>query len=214
MVCDPRKNASMREGNQNRQDRRTPFARIVASRPSLVPVYHGEHGLRSLKELVRSYLTITKDLGRVMFVVKAIYRSWAIPCSGKQVRRTAPSGRVAGEDHGKPVRLWLSFTTNNWMRCGRYVNKCAGSCSRKARNSPAWKRLRPDSVDRSDPGRRTAGYSADPAPFPQQAAAVELWRLGHQDRKRADHRKVNGQLERAKKQVAIRGLEPATAIMT
>ena len=28
----------------------------------LNPVYHGEHGLRSLKELVRSYLTITKDL--------------------------------------------------------------------------------------------------------------------------------------------------------
>jgi hypothetical protein len=32
----------------------------------LNPVYHDEHGLRSLKELVRSYLTITKDLGRVM----------------------------------------------------------------------------------------------------------------------------------------------------
>src|ERR1019366_7245620 len=42
----------------------------------LNPVYHGEHGLRSLKELVRSYLTITKDLGRVMSRVKAIYRSW------------------------------------------------------------------------------------------------------------------------------------------
>jgi hypothetical protein len=38
----------------------------------LRPVYHGEHGLRNLKELVRSYLTITKDLGRVMSRVKAI----------------------------------------------------------------------------------------------------------------------------------------------
>jgi hypothetical protein len=51
----------------------------------LSPVYHGEHGLRTLKELVRSYLTITKDLVRVMTRVKAIYRSWAIPCTGKQV---------------------------------------------------------------------------------------------------------------------------------
>ena len=50
-----------------------------------LPVYHGEHGLRSLKELVRSYITITKDLERVMSRVKAIYRSWAIPCTGKQV---------------------------------------------------------------------------------------------------------------------------------
>ena len=32
----------------------------------LRPVYHGEHGVRSLKELARSYLTITKDQARVM----------------------------------------------------------------------------------------------------------------------------------------------------
>jgi transposase len=49
------------------------------------PVYHGEHGLRTLKELGRSYLTISKDLGRVMSRLKAIYRSWGIPCTGKQV---------------------------------------------------------------------------------------------------------------------------------
>ena len=47
-------------------------------------VYHGE-GVRALKELARSYLTISKDLARVMSRVKAIYRSWGIPCAGKQV---------------------------------------------------------------------------------------------------------------------------------
>jgi hypothetical protein len=51
----------------------------------LRPVYHGEHGVRSLKELARSYLTITKDQARVMTRVKAVYRSLAIPCAGKQV---------------------------------------------------------------------------------------------------------------------------------
>jgi hypothetical protein len=34
---------------------------------------------------VRSYLTISKDLARVMTRVKALYRSWRIPCSGAQV---------------------------------------------------------------------------------------------------------------------------------
>ena len=48
-------------------------------------VYHGDHGLRALKELGRTYLTITRDQSRVMTRVKAVYRSWAIPCSGKQV---------------------------------------------------------------------------------------------------------------------------------
>src|SRR5260370_5765189 len=38
-----------------------------------------------LKELSRSYLTITKDLGRVMNRLKALYRGWAIPCAGTQV---------------------------------------------------------------------------------------------------------------------------------
>ena len=35
-------------------------------------VYHGQHGLRTLKELGRSYLTISKDLTRVMTYVTQI----------------------------------------------------------------------------------------------------------------------------------------------
>ena len=51
----------------------------------LRPVYHGEHGLRTLRELARSYQTISKDLTRVMNRIKALYRSWSIPCAGTQV---------------------------------------------------------------------------------------------------------------------------------
>jgi len=38
-----------------------------------------------LQELARSYLTITRDIARVMSRLKAIYRTWAIPCAGQQV---------------------------------------------------------------------------------------------------------------------------------
>jgi hypothetical protein len=51
----------------------------------LKSVYHGEHGLRTLKELGRSYLTITQDVTRSMNRIKALYRSWAIPCAGTSV---------------------------------------------------------------------------------------------------------------------------------
>jgi transposase len=51
----------------------------------LTPVYHGENGVRTLRELGRSYITVTKDLTRVMNRVKALYRSWAIPCAGEKV---------------------------------------------------------------------------------------------------------------------------------
>jgi hypothetical protein len=58
---------------------RTPNAEL------LTPVYHGESGVRTLRELSRSYLTVTKDLTRVMNRLKALYRSWAIPCVGEKV---------------------------------------------------------------------------------------------------------------------------------
>jgi len=51
----------------------------------LRPVYHGEHGLRTLRELGRSYQAISQDLNRVMNRIKALYRSWSIPCAGTQV---------------------------------------------------------------------------------------------------------------------------------
>src|SRR5256884_6870424 len=36
-------------------------------------------------EMAGSFLTITRDVTRVMRRLKAIYRSWAIPCGGQEV---------------------------------------------------------------------------------------------------------------------------------
>src|SRR5258707_445731 len=72
VVCDPRKNS--RDGNKNDQiDARELADRLYMNK--LSSVYHGGAGVRTLKELARSYLTISKDLARVMSRVKAIYRS-------------------------------------------------------------------------------------------------------------------------------------------
>ena len=55
-------------------------------RPNQVkPVYHGKHGTRALKEVGRSSLTLTKDVTRGRNRIKAVYRSWAIPCAGTSV---------------------------------------------------------------------------------------------------------------------------------
>ncbi len=71
LVCDPRKNALLKEGSKSdRIDARKLTELLYMSK--LSSVYHGEHGLRMLKELSRSYLTITKDLGRVMTCVTQI----------------------------------------------------------------------------------------------------------------------------------------------
>ncbi len=84
VVCNPRRNALLKVGNKNDRIDARKLAELLRGN-QLQPVYHGEHGLRTLKELVRSYLTVSKDLARVMTRVKAVYHSWGIPCAGTQV---------------------------------------------------------------------------------------------------------------------------------
>jgi transposase len=84
VVCDPRRNALLKAGNKNdRVDARKLSDLLRAG--LLTPVYHGQSGVRTLRELARSYLTVTKDLTRVMNRLKGLYRSWAIPCGGDKV---------------------------------------------------------------------------------------------------------------------------------
>ena len=84
VVCDPRKTALLKEGNKSDRIDARKLAESLRTN-QLHSVYHEEHGIRTLKELGRSYLTITKDVTRVMNRIKSLYRSWAIPCSGATV---------------------------------------------------------------------------------------------------------------------------------
>src|SRR5439155_5295821 len=79
LVCNTRKNTSKGGSKSDRIDARKLSELLYMN--NIKSVYHGEHGLRTLKELARSYLTISKDLTRVMNRLKALYRSWCIPCA-------------------------------------------------------------------------------------------------------------------------------------
>ena len=121
VVCDPRKNALLKDGNKNDRVDARKLAELLRTN-QVKPVYHGKHGTRALKELGRSYLTLTKDVTRVMNRIKAVYRSWAIPCAGTSVytpchraewlaKLVEPGVRVRAEhlyqqlDSLQPVRL-------------------------------------------------------------------------------------------------------------
>ena len=65
VVCDSRKNALLKAGNKNyRIDARKLSELLYLNK--LSAVYHGEQGIRTLRELARSYITITRDLTRVI----------------------------------------------------------------------------------------------------------------------------------------------------
>ena len=71
VVCNPRKTALLKEGSKSDQiDARKLAERLRLNQ--LQAVYHGKNGIRTLKELSRSYLTINKDLTRVMNRLKAL----------------------------------------------------------------------------------------------------------------------------------------------
>jgi transposase len=61
VVCDPRKAALLKDGNKSDRIDARKLAELLRTN-QLHPVYHAEHGLRTLKELGRSYLTLSKDL--------------------------------------------------------------------------------------------------------------------------------------------------------
>jgi len=84
VVCNPRRNALLKEGSKSDKVDARRLAELLRA-GMLQPVYHGENGLRTLRELARSYQTLSKDLTRLMNRVKAVYRSWSIPCAGTQV---------------------------------------------------------------------------------------------------------------------------------
>src|SRR5580698_6991390 len=84
VVCNPRRNALLKEGSKSDKVDARKLADLLRT-GMLRPVYHGENGVRTLRELARSYQNIGKDLSRVMNRLKALYRGWGIPCAGTKV---------------------------------------------------------------------------------------------------------------------------------
>src|SRR5437016_5197486 len=105
VVCNPRKNALLKDGNKSDRIDARKLAELLRL-DNLKPVYHGETGVRMLRELARSYLTIVKDLSRVMNRLKALYRSWAIPCAGRAVYYTRHRAEWLGKIREARVRSW------------------------------------------------------------------------------------------------------------
>src|SRR5712672_4839650 len=205
LVCDPRKNASMKEGNKSDKIDARRLAELLRLN-HLNPVYHGEHGLRSLKELVRSYLTITKDLGRVMSRVKAIYRSWGIACTGKQVY--APQHRAEWlakiNEPGVHRRAEFYYQQLDALRALR--QQVRRDLLAESKKHPAWKRL--CQIPSIGPIRAAVllGILQTPHRFRTKRPLWKYSGFAIETRSSADHRKVQGQLERTKKQVSVRGL--------
>ena len=131
LVCDPRRNALLKEGNKSDKIDARKLADLLRT-GMLRPVYHGEHGLRTLRELGRSYATISQDLNRVMNRIKALYRGWGIACGGTQVYAARYREEWLGKIEHAGVRRRAELPMNSWMDCRPCGERCVQSYWQRA----------------------------------------------------------------------------------
>jgi len=205
VVCNPRRNALLKEGNKTDRIDARKLAELL--RVGLVSeVYHGATGLRTLKELSRSYLTISRDLTRVMNRVKALYRSWGIPCAGASVY--APRHRSEWlnkiTESGVRRRAELSYQQLDALQALR--QEVRRDLLAESRRHGATKLLR--QIPYIGPIRAALLIALIQTPY-RFRTKRQLWAysgLALETHTSADYRYVEGQLQRSKKPLAVRGL--------
>ena len=205
VVCDPRKNALLKEGNKSDKIDARKLADLLRG-GYLHSVYHGENGLRSLKELARSYLTLSKDLTRVMNRIKALYRSWGIPCGGQQVyapRHRAEWLKKIGE---AGVRRRAEFLYQQLDPLRALRQDVRRELLAESRKHGATKLLR--QIPCIGPIRTALLIALIQTPH-RFRSKRQLWTysgLAIDTRESAQYRYVDGQLQRSKKPQQLRGL--------
>jgi transposase len=205
LVCDPRKNALLKAGNKNDRLDARKLADLL--RTGLVsPVYHGAAGMRTLRELARSYLAITRDLTRVMTRLKALYRSWAIPCAGEQVY--APRHRAAwlAKISEPGVRRRAEFYYQQFDALAALRQQIRRELLAESRQHGATKLLR--QIPSIGPIRAALLVALIQTPH-RFRTKRQLWAycgLALKTYTSGEYRFVAGKLERSQKILAIRGL--------
>src|SRR2546422_2347659 len=205
VVCNPRKNALLKHGNKSDKIDARKLANLLRLN-DLEPVYHGETGVRMLRELARSYLTIVKDVSRMMSRLKAIYRSWAIPCAGRDVYYTRHRGEWLGKipEAGSRRRAEQLYQQLDMLQPLR--QQARRELLAESRKHTITAKLR--KIPSLGPIRSALAVALIQTPH-RFRTKRQLWAysgLALETRTSGEHRYVRGQLQRSKKQISIRGL--------
>ena len=205
VVCDPRKNALLQDGSKSDRIDARKLAELLRGN-QLSPVYHGDHGVRTLKELARSYLTLTQDLTRVMTRIKALYRSWAIPCSGARVyaERHRNEWLAKLSQAGVGQRAKHLYQELDLLRPLHQQARCA--LVEESRHHPEVKRLR--QIPSIGPIRAALLLALVQTPH-RFRTKRQLWAYSGfavETHDSGEYRYVGGKLQRNRERIRVRGL--------
>jgi transposase len=205
VVCNPRRNALLKEGSKSDKVDARKLAELLRS-GMLRAVYHGENGLRTLRELARSYEVVSKDLKRVMNRLKALYRAWGIPCTGTQVysRHHREQWLKKIREAGVRRRAELFYQQLDGLQVLRRTVR--GELLAESRKHQAVKVLR--QIPFIGPLRAAQLVALMQTPH-RFRSKRQLWTysgLAVETHDSAQYRYVDGQLQRSKKPQQVRGL--------
>src|SRR5712675_863822 len=205
LVCNPRKNALLKVGNKSDRIDARKLAELLYLN-KLSSVYHGETGVRMLRELARSYLSIVKNLTRVMCRLKAVYRSWAIPCAGRDVYYTRHRSEWLGKipEAGSRRRAEQLYQQLDLLQPLR--QQARRELLAESRKHTITAKLR--QIPSLGPIRSALAVALIQTPH-RFRTKRQLWTysgLGLETRISAEYRYVEGQVRRSKKLLSIRGL--------
>jgi transposase len=205
LVCNPRQNYLLNEGNKSDRIDARKLAELLRGH-LLKPVYHGETGVRTLRELARAYLTTVKDMTRVMNRLKAVYHSWAIACAGRDVYYARHRAEwLAKIPHPGPRRRTeLLYEQLDMLQ--RLRQQARRELLQESRKHLITTRLR--QIPSVGPIRAALLVALIQTPH-RFRSKRQLWAYGGlalETRISAEYRYLEGQLRRSKKVLAIHGL--------
>ena len=159
-----------------------------------------------LRELSRSYLTIVKDLSRVMNRLKAVYRSWAIPCAGRDVYYRRHRAQWLDKIREAGVRRRAERLYEQLDMLQKLRQQARRELLVEARKHAITARLR--QIPYLGPIRSALAVALMQTPH-RFRTKRQLWAysgLALETRISAEYRLVEGQVRRSKKLLSIRGL--------
>jgi transposase len=205
VVCNPRKNALLKAGNKSDRVDARKLAELLRGN-HLKPVYHGETGVRTLRELARCYLAMIKDLTRVMSRLKAVYRSWAIPCAGRDVYYARHRAQWLGKLREPGVRRRAEQLYQQLDALQRLRQQARRELLAESRKHSITTKLR--QIPSVGPIRAALLVALVQTPH-RFRTKRQLWAysgLALETRTSAEYCYAEGQLRRSKKLISIRGL--------
>jgi transposase len=140
VVCDPRHNKLLQAGNKSDRVDARKLAQLLRN-GSLHAVYHGNKGVRTLKEFVRNYDSLVSDATRVMNRLKAIYRGRAIACRGSEVYRDDRRLKWLNKLSEPGARRRASSLYAQLAELNRLRREAKQEMLKEARRHPAYKLL-------------------------------------------------------------------------